>query len=152
MLGEIVLCEILPTETGFAKSCGCRSVISSGDTVGPFYTSGSMLCMWGRVTNDSPPPTHHLRPDLYIGGRSNWAATALSRITVVTATSHWTTELFSYPEKHFSKLAHRLRDWRIAINVSKSAPMLFINTARRNQYRQPVHLPGDPIPWVDSAQ
>ena len=33
--------------------------------------------MWGRVTNDSPPPTHQLRPDLIIGDCSNWADTAL---------------------------------------------------------------------------
>ena len=45
--------------------------------MGPFYTSGSRLCMWGSVTNDSPPSTHHLRLDLYIGDWSNWADTAL---------------------------------------------------------------------------
>jgi hypothetical protein len=54
-----------------------------------------------------------------------------TRMTAVTATSLWPKELVSYPEKHFCNLAHWLRNWRVTINVSKSATVLFIKTARR---------------------
>jgi hypothetical protein len=44
------------------------------------------------------------------------------------------------------------RDWRIAINVSKSAAVLFAKTTRRVQKPRPPQLFREPIQWVKTAQ
>jgi hypothetical protein len=51
--------------------------------------------------------------------------------TVVMATSRKPELLFSYLESYLSDLERWLKEWRIAINVSKSTAMLF--TLRRIQ-------------------
>ena len=47
--------------------------------------------------------------------------------TVLVATSKWPTILVIYLETYLGELEIWLRDWRIAINVSKSAVMLFMS-------------------------
>jgi len=73
---------------------------------------------------------HTICGQIYILETEVTGQAQLSTQITVAATSHYTTELVSYP-KHFSKLGHNLRDWRIVIDVSKSFPLLFINTERR---------------------
>ena len=70
--------------------------------------------------------------------------------TAIIATSRKPELLVSYLESYLSDLERWLKEWRIAINVSKSTAMLF--TRRRIQKSRPVQLFGEPIAWVDAAR
>jgi hypothetical protein len=70
--------------------------------------------------------------------------------TAVMATSRKPELLVSYLESYFSDLERWLKEWRIAINVSKSTAMLF--SRRRIQKPRPIQLFGEPILWVDAAR
>jgi hypothetical protein len=70
--------------------------------------------------------------------------------TAVMATSRKPELLVSYLESYLSDLERWLKEWRIAINVSKSTAMLF--TCRRIQKPRQVQLFGEPILWVDAAR
>jgi hypothetical protein len=71
-------------------------------------------------------------------------------LTAVMATSRKPELLVSYLESYLSDIERWLKEWRIAINVSKSTAMLF--TRRRIQKPRPVLLFGEPILWVDAAR
>jgi hypothetical protein len=60
--------------------------------------------------------------------------------------------LVSYLETYLNRLELWLRDWRIAINFSKSTAVLFAKTTRCIQRTRPVQLFGEPIQWVDTAR
>jgi hypothetical protein len=60
--------------------------------------------------------------------------------------------LIRYLETYPSDLERWLRDWRIAINVSKSNAMLFGKAAWRIPRPRPVQFLGEPIEWVDTAR
>jgi hypothetical protein len=66
------------------------------------------------------------------------------------ATSRKPELLVSYLESNLSDLERWLKEWRIAINVSKSTAMLF--TRWRIQKPRPVQVFGEPILWVDAAR
>jgi hypothetical protein len=72
--------------------------------------------------------------------------------TALVATSRSPSLLVSYLETYLGRLEHWLRDWRIAINVSKSAAVLVANTARLIQKPRPVQFLGEPIQWVETAR
>jgi hypothetical protein len=69
--------------------------------------------------------------------------------TAVMASSRKPELFVSYMESYLSGLEGWLKEWRIAINVSKSTAMLF--PRRRIQKPRPVQLFGEPILWVDAA-
>jgi hypothetical protein len=58
----------------------------------------------------------------------------------------------SYLETYLGRLENWLRDWRIAINVSKSTAVLFVKAARRIQKPRAVQFLGEPIQWVETAR
>jgi hypothetical protein len=72
--------------------------------------------------------------------------------TALIATSRSPLLLVSYLETYLNRLEPWLRDWRIAINVSKSTAVLFAKTTRCTQRPRPVQLFGEPIQWVDTAR
>jgi low affinity Fe/Cu permease len=84
-----------------------------------------------------PIPSHHVELALY------------ADVTAITATSCKPALLVSYLEPYLADFEHWLREWRIAINVSKSMVMLF--TSRHIQNSCPVLLFREPIIWVDTA-
>jgi hypothetical protein len=45
-----------------------------------------------------------------------------------------------------------LREWRIAINVSKITAIIFARAGRRFIQPRPVTRFGDPIQWVDTTR
>ena len=70
--------------------------------------------------------------------------------TAIIDTSRKPKLLVSYLESYLSHLERWLKEWWIAINVSKSTAMLF--TPRRIEKPRPVGLFGEPIVWVDAAR
>jgi hypothetical protein len=60
--------------------------------------------------------------------------------------------LFRYLKTYLSDLERWLREWRIAINVSKSNAMLFAKAAWRIPRPRPVQFLAQPIEWVDTAR
>jgi hypothetical protein len=88
--------------------------------------------------NDMPIPSRHVQLALYADN------------TAVMATFRKPELLVSYLESYLSDLERWLKEWRIAIKVSKSIAMLF--TRRRIQKPRPVQHFGEPILWVDAAR
>jgi hypothetical protein len=70
--------------------------------------------------------------------------------TAVMATSRKPELLVSYLESYLSDLERWLKEWRIAINVSKITAMLF--SRRRIQKPRPVQIFGEPILSFDAAR
>jgi hypothetical protein len=68
------------------------------------------------------------------------------------ATSGSPSLLVGYLEANLGRLERWLRDWRIAINVSKSTMVFFVKTVRRNQKPRKVQFLGEPIQWVETAR
>jgi hypothetical protein len=60
--------------------------------------------------------------------------------------------LVGYLKAYLGIFEHWLRDWRIAINVSKSTTVPFVKAARRIQMLRSVHFLGEPTKWVDTAR
>jgi hypothetical protein len=60
--------------------------------------------------------------------------------------------LVSYLETYLGRLEYWLRDWRIAVNVSNSAALLLVKTARHVQNPRAVQFFGKPIQWVETAR
>jgi hypothetical protein len=77
--------------------------------------------------------------------------------TAVVATSRSPPLLVVYLEDYLGRLERWLRDWRIAINVSKSTALLFVETARRILKPRPVSLTANTlgrnstVPWGDQC-
>jgi hypothetical protein len=72
--------------------------------------------------------------------------------TALVATSGSSSLLFGYLEAYLGRLDRSLRDWRIAINVSKSTAVLFVKAARRIQKPRAVQFLGDPTQWVEAVR
>jgi hypothetical protein len=68
------------------------------------------------------------------------------------ATSRDPALLVGYLEAYFDRPKLWLRDWRIAINVSKSTGVLLAKAARRVRQPRPVQFLGEPIEWVETAR
>ena len=56
------------------------------------------------------------------------------------------------PESYLCDIERLLREWRIAIKVSKSTAKLFSKAGRRISKPRPVRLAGQPIDWVETAR
>jgi len=69
--------------------------------------------------------------------------------TAVIAMSRQAALLVKYLETYLSDLELWLREWRVAINVKKSSPMLFAKAGKR--IAKPLLFWG-PIQWVDTAR
>jgi hypothetical protein len=80
-------------------------------------------------------PSHHVELALYADD------------TAIISTSRKSALLLRYLESYLSDLERWLREWRIAINVSKSNAMLFPKAAWRIPRPRPVHFPGEPIKY-----
>jgi hypothetical protein len=82
---------------------------------------------------------HHVELALYVDD------------TAVIATSRQPTLLVGYLETYLSDPERSLREWRIAINDSKSSAMLFTKASRCSPKHRPVQLLREPTQWVDTA-
>jgi hypothetical protein len=72
--------------------------------------------------------------------------------TALVATSRIPSLLVGYLVDYLGRLERWLRDWRIAINVSKSTDVLFVKAARRIQKPRAVLFLREPIQWVETAR
>ena len=86
--------------------------------------------------NDMPVPSRHVELDY----------------TAIIATSRKPALLVSYLEACLSVLERWLREWRIAINISKSKARLFVKPGWRVPKHRQVQLLGEPIQLVDTAR
>jgi hypothetical protein len=109
-----------------------RAGVAQGGLVSPV--------LFSLYVKDMPAPSRHTELALYADD------------TALTATSRSPLLLVSYLETYLNRLELWLRDWRIAINVSKSTAMLFAKTTRCIQRPRPVQLFGEPIQWIDTAR
>jgi hypothetical protein len=102
---------------------------------------------WTRLpcTVQSRPTTYLLTPSRHVELVQCADDTAL----VVTSRSPL---LVGYLEAYLGRLQHWLRDWRIAINVSKSTALLFVEAARSTQKARPDQILGEPTQWVETAR
>jgi hypothetical protein len=87
-----------------------------------------------------PVPSRHVELALYADD------------TAIIATSRKSALLIRYLEMYLSDLERWLREWRIAINVSKNNAILFAKAAWRIPRPRPVQFLGEPIEWVDTAR
>jgi hypothetical protein len=109
-----------------------RAGVAQGGLVSPV--------LFSLYVNDMPAPSRHVELALYADD------------TALIATSCSPLLLVSYLETYLNRLELWLRDWRIAINVSKCTMVLSAKTTRHIQRPRPVQLFGEPIKWVDTAQ
>jgi hypothetical protein len=109
-----------------------RAGVAQGGLVSPV--------LFSLYVNDMPPPSRHVELALYADD------------TALIATSRSPLLLVSYLETYLNSLELRLRDWRIAINVSKCTAVLFAKTTRCIQRPRPIQLFGEAIQWVDTAR
>jgi hypothetical protein len=86
--------------------------------------------------NDIISSSHHVELALYADD------------TAVITTPRRPALLVKYLEIYISNLERWLREWRIAIKVSKSSAMLFAKAAWRIRKFRLVYLFGVPIYWV----
>jgi len=89
--------------------------------------------------NDMPPHSHHVKLALYADD------------TAFIATSHNPTLLVSYLDSYISDLQRWLREWRIAIKISKSTAIIFVRAGRCFILPRPVTHFGEPIEWVETS-
>ena len=96
--------------------------------------------LFGRYVNDMPSPSHHVELAVYVED------------TAILPKSRKPTLLVSYLESYLTDLQRWLREWKIAINVSKSTAIIFARAGRRFIQPQPVTLFGEPIKWVNTTR
>jgi hypothetical protein len=96
--------------------------------------------LFSLYVNDMRVPSRHVELALYEDN------------TAIIATSHKSPLLIMYFETYVSDLERWLREWRIAINVSKSNAMLFAKTVWPVPRPRPVQFLGQPIEWADKAR
>jgi hypothetical protein len=87
-----------------------------------------------------PVPSRHVELALYADD------------TATIATSCKPALLITYLGTYLSDLERWLREWIIAINVSKSNAMLFAKATWRVPRTRQVQFLGQPIEWVDTAR
>jgi hypothetical protein len=83
---------------------------------------------------DIPAQSHHVELALYADD------------TTIIATSRKPVLLVSYKKSYLGYLEWWLREWRIAMNVSKNTLMLFAKASRQNSQTHPVQLSGGANP------
>jgi hypothetical protein len=108
-----------------------RAGVAQGGVVSPV--------LFSLYVNDMSVPSRHVELALYADD------------TAIIATSRKSAPLIRYLETHLSDLERWLREWRIAINVSKSNAMLFAKASWRVPRPRLVQFLGEPIEWVDTA-
>ena len=91
-----------------------------------------------KASASGPTPSHHVKVAVYADDAA------------VLSTSRKPALFLSYLESFLGDLDRWLREWRIAINVSKSTAMSF--SSRRIQNPRPALLFGEPIVWVDTTR
>jgi hypothetical protein len=89
--------------------------------------------LFSLYVNDIPTPSHHVELAQYADD------------TALVATSRSPSFLVGYLEAYLGRLERWLRDWRIAINVSKSTAVLFVKAARRIQKPRALQFLGELI-------
>jgi retron-type reverse transcriptase len=109
-----------------------RAGVAQGGLVSPV--------LFRLYVNDMPVPSRHVELALYADD------------TAIIATSRKSALLITYLATYLSHLERWLKEWRIAINVSKSKAMLFAKDAWRVPRPRPVQFLGQPIEWVDTAR
>jgi hypothetical protein len=90
--------------------------------------------------NDMPVPPRHVELALYVGD------------TVIIAMSRKYALLIRYLETYLSNLDRWLREWNIAINVSKINAMLFAKVSWRIRRPRRIQFLGQPIKCGDTAR
>ena len=105
-----------------------KAGLAQGELVSPV--------LFSLYVNDMPVPSRHVELDY----------------TAIIATSRKPALLVSYLEAYLSVLERWLREWRIAINISKSKARLFAKAGWRVHKHRQVQLLGEPIQWVDTAR
>jgi hypothetical protein len=113
-------CRTFQTSLQSATSTyrGMRPRVAHGELVSPVLLS--------TYINDMRTPSCHVELAQYADD------------TALVATSHSPSFLVGYLETFLGRIEHCLRDWRIAINVSKSTAVLFTTPARRIQKTRTV--------------
>jgi hypothetical protein len=102
-------------KAAFLTATSTRCCKRAGVAQGGLF-SAVLFCLY---VNDMPVPSRHVELGLYEDD------------TAIIATSRKSALLSSYLESHLSDLVRWLREWRIAINVSKTNAMLFAKAAWR---------------------
>jgi hypothetical protein len=82
--------------------------------------------LFSLYVNDIPTPSHHVE------------LAQCADDTALVATSRSPSLLVGYLEAYLCRLERWLRDWRIAINVSKSTAVFFVKAARHIQKSRAV--------------
>jgi hypothetical protein len=90
--------------------------------------------------NDTQTPSRHSELALYADD------------TALIATSRSPQLLVRYLETYLNRLDLWVRDWKMAINVSKSTAVLFAKTTKRVQRPRPPKLFEELIKWVETAR
>jgi hypothetical protein len=96
--------------------------------------------LFSLYVNDITTPSRHVELSQYADD------------TALVATSRSPSLLVGYLEAYLGRLERWLRDWRIAINVTKSTAVLFVKAATRIQKFRAVQFLGEPIQWVETAR
>jgi hypothetical protein len=117
-------------QTSFQSGTTTRRSMRAGVVQGGLVSSA----LFSLYVNATPAPSRHVWLAQYADDTALIATIALR-------------QLFGDIEK----FEHRLRDWRILINVSKSTAVLPSESARRIQKPISVQFVGQPIQWVKTA-
>ena len=92
--------------------------------------------LFSLYVNDMPSPSHHVELALFVDD------------TAIIATSRKPALLVSNLGSYLNNLQRWVSEWRIAINVSKSAAIIFARAGRP----RPVALFVEPIKWVETTR
>jgi hypothetical protein len=92
----------------------------------PWDNSSPLCCLF--YVNDIPTPSHRVELANYADEKA------------LVGTSRSSSLVFFYLEAYLRRLERWLRDWRIAINVSKIIAVLFVNATRRIQNPRAVQF------------
>jgi hypothetical protein len=111
---------------------GMRASVAQGGLVTPV--------LFRLYVNDIPTPSRHVELAQYADDTS------------LVATSGSPSLLVGYLQAYLGRLECCLRDWRIAINVSKSTAVLFVKAGRRIQQPRAMQFLGEPIQWFETAR
>ena len=97
-----------------------RAGVAQGGLISPV--------LFSLYVNNMPPTSHHVELAHYADD------------TAIIATSRKPTLLISYLESYLNDLQRWLSEWRIAINVSKSAAIIFARAGRSFIEPRPIPL------------
>jgi hypothetical protein len=123
-------------QTSFQTATYTCCVMRAGEVQGGFVSP----VLFSLYVNNTPTPSRHVELVQYADN------------TALIATSRDPSLLVGYLEAYLGRLELWLRNWSIAINVSKSSAVLFAKAARRVRQPRPVPFLGEPIEWVETAR